>query len=112
MGWWKSLVEKSKKSLKYSVSDPTNFEEVWSFTSTRIRVISLVVVLVFGLGLGMSFLITLLGGSGLVGGDKRIERRQLEEQYETIEKLSEDLNAHKKYVAAVSSDLQWRDSNK
>lgn len=101
MGWWKSFVEKSKKSLKYSVSDPTNFEEVWSFTSTRIRVVSLVVVLIFGLGIGMSFLITLLGGSGLVGGDKRIERRQLEEQYETIEKLTEDLNAHKKYVAAV-----------
>lgn len=93
-------MEKSRKSLKYSVSDPTNFEEVWSFTSTRIRVFSLMLVLILGLGFAMSYLISWLGGPG-VNNDKTIERRQLEEQYETIEQLTADLNAHKKYVAAV-----------
>jgi len=101
MGFWKSLVDKSRKSLKYSVSDPTNFEEIWSFTSTRIRVLSLTLILIFALGFGMSYVISWLGGPGPGGNDKSIERKQLEEQFETIEKLTKDLETHKRYVAAV-----------
>jgi murein DD-endopeptidase MepM/ murein hydrolase activator NlpD len=101
MGWWQSFVEKAKKSIKLSVTDPSNFQELWSVTSTRIRLISLFIVLIFALGIGMSLLVSWLGGPGLVGGNKSIERKQLEEQYETIAQLTEDLNVHKKYVAAV-----------
>lgn len=101
MGFWKSFVEKSRKKIKYSASDPTNFEEVWSFTSTRIQVISLILILLIGLGFGMSYLISALGGPGAGINDKTIEREQLEEQYEAIEKLSAELRAQRRYTGAL-----------
>jgi murein DD-endopeptidase MepM/ murein hydrolase activator NlpD len=105
MGFWKSFVEKSRKSLKFSASDPANFEEVWSFTSTRIRVYSLIFILLIGTGFGMSFLIASLGGPGGGNNDKTIERRQVEEQYETIEKLTAKVNAYEKYTTDLRKIL-------
>ncbi|GAB5416594.1 MAG: M23 family metallopeptidase [Crocinitomicaceae bacterium] len=101
MGFWKSFIEKSRKKLKYSVSNPTNFEEVWSFTSTRVQIFSLLFVLILGLGFGMSYLISALGGPGAGTNDKTIEREQLEEQYEAIEQLTARLEAQQKYIGAL-----------
>ncbi len=83
------------------MSNPTNFEEVWSFTSTRVQVFSLLIVLILALGFGMSFLISALGGSSAGTNDKTIEREQLEEQYEAIEQLSDKLEAQKQYIGAL-----------
>lgn len=106
MGFWKNFVEKSRKSLKYSASDPTNFEEVWSFTSTRIRVVSLLVVLVIGLGFGMSYLISWVGGTGIGKNDTTIERKQLEAQFEKIAKMEEKARMRDKYNAALLKILR------
>lgn len=100
MGFWKSFVEKSRKKIKYSASDPTSFEEVWSFSSTRIQMVSLLLVVFLGGGLGMSYLISALGGPG-GGNDKSIEREQLEEQYEAIEKLTLEMEAQLRYSGAL-----------
>lgn len=101
MGFWKSFIEKSRKSLKFSASDPTNFEEVWSFTSTRIRVISLLFILLLAMGFGMSYLVSMFGGPGGSANDKSIERGQLEAQYEMIEKLESKIGAYEKYSDAL-----------
>ncbi len=103
MGFWKSLIEKSKKSLKYSVVDPSSFEEVWSFTSTRIRVISLGMIVVIALGVGMSYLIALFGGAP--GNDTSIERNQLESQYKQIQKLLSHVEKQERYIIAQSRIL-------
>lgn len=101
MSFWKSLIEKSKKSLKYSVIDPSNFEEVWSFTSTRIRVFSLGMLLIVGLGLGMSYLIGLFGGSGYGTNDATIERKKLEEYHEKVVKYENHLKKQERYIAVL-----------
>ncbi len=101
MGFWKNFVEKSRKSLKYSASDPTNFEEVWSFTSTRIRVVSLLVVLLLVTGFGMSYVISALGGPGSGKNDATIERKQLEEQFEKIAKLEDQARMRNQYNGAL-----------
>ncbi len=106
MGFWKKFVDKSRKSLKYSASDPTNFEEVWSFTSTRIRVVSLLVVLLLGTGFGMSFFIAWLGGPGSGKNDTTIERKQLEEQFEKIAALEEEAQLRNQYNAALLKILR------
>lgn len=99
-------MEKSRKSLKYSASDPTNFEEVWSFTSTRIRVVSLVVVLVLATGFGMSYLISWMGGPGGGQNDATIEREKLEKQFETIEKMKEKVRVQDQYNGALLKILR------
>ncbi|XOV66851.1 MAG: M23 family metallopeptidase [Fluviicola sp.] len=106
MGFWKKIVEKSRKSVKYSASDPTNFEEVWSFTSTRIRVVSLLVVLLLVVGFGMSFLISWLGGPVVGGNDATIERKQLEKQFEKIAKLEEKTRKRDQYNGALLKILR------
>lgn len=106
MGFWKNLVEKSRKSLKYSVSDPANFEEVWSFTSTRIRVVSLLVVLILASGFGMSYLISAMGGPGSGKNDMTIERKQLEEQFELIETLKDKARMVDQKEAALRKILR------
>ncbi|MCR9172406.1 MAG: M23 family metallopeptidase [bacterium] len=106
MGFWKKLVEKSRKSLKYSVSDPASFEEVWSFTSTRIRVISLFVVLVLATGFGMSYIISWMGGPGSGKNDATIERKQLEEQFEKIAALEKEAALRSQYNGALLKILR------
>lgn len=104
MGFWKTLIEKAKKSLKYSVVDPVSFEEVWSFTSTRIRVLSLGLVLILLVGIGMAFLFSLTGtGPGV--NDASIERKQLEAQYKQIELLTEHVKKQERYIRAQSRIL-------
>lgn len=105
MGFWKTLIEKAKKSLKYSVVDPVSFEEVWSFTSTRIRVLSLGLLLILLLGIGMTFLFSMFGaGPGV--NDTSIERKQLEAQYKQIEILSEHVKKQERYIIAQSRILK------
>lgn len=101
MGFWKNFVEKSRKSVKYSASDPTNFEEVWSFTSTRIRVVSLLLVLLIGIGFLMSYLFSWSGVTGGGKNDATIERKKLEEQYEKIAKLNEKARLRDQYNGAL-----------
>lgn len=95
-------MEKSRKSLKYSASDPTSFEEVWSFTSTRVRVISLIVVLVLAAGFGMSYVISWFGGES----EATIEREKLEKQFETIAKLEEKARIRDQYNGALLKILK------
>jgi hypothetical protein len=41
MNLLKRIYRKSKKAVKFSVTDPSSFEELMSFVSSRIRVFSL-----------------------------------------------------------------------
>lgn len=105
MSFFKNLYNKSKKSIKFSATDPSSFVEIWSFSSTRIRVISLILVI---LGLFSVLILYLFGGvfTGYTGkGDVPIERDNLEKQREQIELLSEKLNQQERYIAAVKKVL-------
>lgn len=96
MSFLKRIYSKSKKSLKFSASDPSTFEEVWSFTSTRIRVLSLFLVVVILIGALVLYLFGGLFTSGS-GGDVPIERKKLEEYKQRIEVLTKKLDNRDKY---------------
>lgn len=104
MGFWKSLVEKSRKSLKYSATDPTSFEEVWSFTSTRIRVASLVLILAVGLGFLFNLIFSAFGG-GAGKNDQPIEREKLESQEEKIQKMEKHMMYQEQQIIAFTRIL-------
>lgn len=81
-----------------------NFEEVWSFGSTGLRVISLLLVVV---ALFSMLVLFLFSGSfsNFQKGEISIEREQLEKQSEQIEDLTEKLIEQENYILAVRKIL-------
>ena len=101
MNFLKRIFARLRKPINFSAANPENFEEVWSFNSSAIRVISLglVILLLFSLGLlylfGSSF-------SSITGqADTSIEREKLEKQRKSIEDLSRKLENQERYINSV-----------
>ncbi len=100
MSFFKRIATKSKRSLKFSVEDPKSFKEVWSFTSSGFRVISLVLLVVFLLAFLLAYLFSSFFGD-LSGKDESIERKKLETHREQIEDLTRQLENQERYVNAI-----------
>jgi len=101
MSFFKNLYNKSKKSIKFSATDPSSFVEIWSFNSTRIRVISLILVI---LGLFSVSILYIFGGvfSGTSEkNDVPIEREKVESLNEEVNRLRLRVIRQAKYIAAV-----------
>lgn len=103
MNVFKKLYIKSKKSIKFSAINPSSFVEVWSFTSTRIRFLSLFLVFLAVFAVLILFLLGGLFTSYTSKDDISIERQTLERQTEEILLLNEQVLTHKKYIAAIRS---------
>ena len=105
MSFFKNLYNKSKKSIKFSAINPSSFVEVWSFTSTRIRVLSLFLVFLMGFSVLILFSFGSIFSSYTEKGDVTIERQTLEKQTEEIEGLKDQLHTQEKYIAAIKRVL-------
>lgn len=105
MSFFKKLYYKSKKSIKFSAINPSSFVEVWSFTSTRIRVLSLFLIFLVAFAVVILFLFGGLFASYTSKDDVSIDRETLERQTEEILSLNEQVLTHKKYIAAIRSIL-------
>jgi len=93
-----------RKNLKFSISNPESFKEVWSFNSNGIRVISLFLILV----LAVSFPLALLfssDGSYFSTNDVSIERDELEEQNKQIIALTEKVQTQENYIQNIQRIL-------
>ena len=99
MNWFHKISNRLRTTIKYSASNPENFEESWSFQSNAIRLISLILIVFILVG-GLS--VYLFSGplSGIVG-EKNIERSQLEDQNILIEELSSKLESQEKYIENI-----------
>lgn len=101
----KSLFSRLRKNLKFSVTNPESFNEVLSFNSNGVRVISLVIILL---------LITSLTSIYFVGGfssifssdDVSIEREQLEGQSEKLDGLYSKMESQESYIRNIKSILK------
>ena len=90
--------------MKFSVSNPESFKEVWSFNSNGIRVISLSLILILIFSIPISFLFS--SGSGYFsGGEVSIEREELENQNKEIIALSEKIQAQENYIQNIQRIL-------
>lgn len=99
---FKRIYKSLKRNLKFSISNPQNFKEVWSFNSNGIRVISLLALIL----LVFSFILAyFLGVSIFSSGTKTIEREQLEAQTLKIDSLSNKIQAQENYIANIKRIL-------
>ena len=99
---FKRIYKSLKRNLKFSISNPQNFKEVWSFNSNGIRVISLLVLIL----LIFSFILAyFLGVSIFSSGTKTIAREQLEAQTLKIDSLSNQIQAQENYIANIKRIL-------
>ena len=95
MSFFKRLVKRLRKPVKYSASDPHNFEERWSFQSNTIRLISLIIVVIILVGGLSAYLFAKIFAEAEYGSPDRIK---LEEQRIQIESIKSKLDAQDKYI--------------
>ncbi|MBU2018420.1 MAG: M23 family metallopeptidase [Bacteroidetes bacterium] len=94
------LLNSLKEEIKISSSNPSSFEEKWSFTSTRMRVISLIMLIVIIIGTLFSlFVFKGPFASYFTKNDKSIGRTELEKQEIAIQSLNEKLKMQDTFIA-------------
>jgi murein DD-endopeptidase MepM/ murein hydrolase activator NlpD len=98
--------QKLREPVKYSASNPTNFEEAWSFSATGIQLISVIILFVIIIGVVFSLLIMRSPFSSYVSkNDVSIERKKLEDQYRQISKLNKKVKDQEMYISSVKRIL-------
>lgn len=106
----KRIFNKLNRDLKYSASDPTNFNEVWSFQSTGVRIISLIILYSFIIAL-ITVLLFVFGpfSSYFSTNDVDIDRQTLEKQNIELASLSEKIKTQDKFIGNISRLLHGED---
>ena len=100
----RTLLSALRERVKYSASDPKNFEVRWSFTASRLQVISLLAIVTLVIGVVMTILIVSSPLAGYFGTDDvSIERGRLERQDKEITRLNKLVAAQEKYARSVQA---------
>lgn len=102
MSRFSELREKLKQQIKFSASNPLNFEELWSFNATRIQLYSL--ILIFSMVLGFIFALLFLKGpfaTYFTKNDVSIERKKLEDQDKKLIALQKQIDDQNEYAKSV-----------
>ena len=93
----KAIYARLRRTVKYSASDPENFEERWSFQSNSIRLISLIFIVFILVGWLAVYLFSSGPLSGFLGHE-RVNRSKLEDQSVQIEQLTKKVQAQEDYI--------------
>ncbi len=99
MSLFKRIGRRLRKNVKYSASDPKNFDEIWSFQSTSIRLISLILIVLIIVGVGSAYLFS--GFFGGFGDDRNIQRTEVEDQRVQIEELKAKIDSQEEYIENI-----------
>jgi murein DD-endopeptidase MepM/ murein hydrolase activator NlpD len=96
------IKDKLNEKVKYSASDPSNFEVKWSFIASRIQLWSLIVLLVLITGVLSAFFV-LKGPLSFYfsKNDVSIERKKVEEQHRQILDLRKRIDAQEQYITSA-----------
>lgn len=94
MNLYRKIIARWNKTLKYSASDPKNFEEVWSFQSNRIRLFSLLLLVFILLTITTTYFFGGLFGGGQHGS---VDRSILEAQRIQLDSLSKRLQNQEEF---------------
>ncbi len=102
----RSLWDKLNSELKYSASNPMNFNEIWSFQSTGVRIISLIILYSIIVGF-LAVLLVVYGPFSryLSTNDVDINRETLEKQNVEIASLSKKLETQNLFISNISKLL-------
>jgi murein DD-endopeptidase MepM/ murein hydrolase activator NlpD len=103
MNWFKGMPARLKEQLKIVATNPENFEEKWSFSSSRIQLFSLVLVIFIVFGLLFSLLATRGPLSAFfLKSEGSVDRQKLEIQYQKAQQLSKKIAAQEAYIRHIS----------
>lgn len=98
MNFLKKLYKKGVKTLTFSASDPKSFVEVWSFSSSRFRVLSLIILLILILlGVSIYFISPLINNEPTTGS----VRTELESNEVKIDSLIKKVEVQDRYINAI-----------
>jgi murein DD-endopeptidase MepM/ murein hydrolase activator NlpD len=102
MNWMNKLKLYLAQKVKYTASDPQNFEVLWTFRATRVQLLSLLVILILLVGI-LSGLFVVNGplSSYFSKNDVTIERKKLEEQHLKIQELNGKIVTQEKYIETI-----------
>ena len=102
MSFIRKIRGRLKKDLKFSISNPNSFNEIWSFNSNGIRVISLLIIFLILFSLLIYFLLnTGMIGNYLNTNNSSIDRDRLEEQNHEIVQLSNKIDSQNEYIENI-----------
>jgi murein DD-endopeptidase MepM/ murein hydrolase activator NlpD len=99
MNWFKKFYQRLQKNVKYSASDPKTFDDIWSFQSTTIRLVSLFLIIMIAVGGISAYLFS--GLFAELAGDPKIDRNKLEEQEILIGELNEKVKIQENYIENI-----------
>lgn len=106
MSFWDKFSRYWRNEIKYSASDPSSFEEKWSFISSRTRLASLIILSLIGFSVLSTYLVVWGPLSGIfMDKEKTIERIELEQQMVQIEGLEEEIKNQEVYIANLQAVL-------
>ena len=117
MGRLQNILDSLKEEIKVSSSNPNSFEEKWSFTSSRLRIISLILLIILVIGV-LSSLFVFKGpfASYFSKNDKTIGRQELENQNVIIQKLNDKIQNQDLFIAnlqkVILGELKPEDTKK
>jgi len=99
MNWFKKFYRRLQKNVKYSASDPKTFDDIWSFQSTTIRLVSLCLIIMIAVGGLSAYLFSGLFAN--LAGDPKVDRNRLEEQEILIGELNQQVKNQANYVENI-----------
>lgn len=106
MNVFQNIIRRLRRNVKFSASDPINFQEIWSFNSNGLRVFSFIIFFILVYSTGLMY----FTNSGIFAvndplSDVQIDRSKLESQREKIESLSNKISAQEAYIANIKRIL-------
>lgn len=100
----KTLFNKWRETVKISVTNPSNFNELWSLSTSRVQFFSLLTIIVLIVSILISILIaTTTLKNYFVSSNGDVPREQLVQQKLQIDKLTSKLDAQEKYIDNIRS---------
>lgn len=106
MNWLNRLKAYLAQKVKYTASDPDNFEVMWTFRATRVQLYSLLLILMLIVsGLSCLFIVNGPLSYYFSKNDVSIERKKLEEQHMRIRELNQKVSSQEKYIETIRKVL-------
>ena len=106
MSIWKNFIEKLQEDITVSFGNPKTFDTNWSFNSSRVRLISLFLLVMLIFCSLFSFLL-FFGPtkSWFTNNDVSIERQKLESQMIRVLELEAEISSQEKFIKDIQAVL-------
>ncbi|MFA7272583.1 MAG: M23 family metallopeptidase [Crocinitomicaceae bacterium] len=106
MGFWKKFIDKLQEDITVSFGNPKTYDTNWSFNSSRIRLLSLLALLLLVVSVGFAaFLFLGPTKSWFTNNDVSIGRQKLEAQDKRVKELEGKLTAQENFIKDIQDVL-------